>query len=206
MPRLKPCLACLLALASLILPLSTHAQNPGNGGTTFDGMQVTTRPEEFLGKFIESTQAEAAADAGMLMALGDEQAARRVADVASALDLNATPGQIGAANDATRAAGQRIAEMLAAHAPLTEAGKAGFASGALKLANATRQFSALTRNINATKQAMSMAGARGRIALFAARAAPEHAAQLRAQLREVITFAGANQVALAPEAGSAAVE
>jgi hypothetical protein len=62
----------------------------------------------------------------------------------------------------------------------------------------------LTENFGATKKALSDAGASGHIALFAAKTMPETAAQLRQELKAVVEFAKANNIALAPEVNEAA--
>lgn len=206
MKQWKPCLAWMLTIFALALPGISQAQNPGNGGTTYAGLQVTTRPEEFLGKFVELAQADGAANAALLTAMGDAEAAKKVSSQLATLDTNATPADISAATAATRAARQRVTDMLAAHLTLSDASKASIASGALKLANTAHGFTLLTRNINATKQSLSQAGAPARIALLAARATPDQAAQLRAELGAMLSFAGANQLSLAPEVGQAAAE
>ena len=206
MKQWKRYLAWMFTLLALALPGISQAQNPGNGGTTFAGMQVTTRPEEFLGKFVELEKADGAANAALLSAMGDAEAAKKVSSQLATLDLNATPAEISAATAATRAARQRVSEMLAAQRPLSDASKAGLASGALDLANTAHGFTLLTKNINATKQTLAMAGGPARIALFAARATPDVATQVRAELSAMLAFASANQLSLAPEVSQAAAE
>ena len=206
MKRFYPALAACLAVLSLALPGIALAQNPGNGGATFDGLQLTTRPEEFLGKFVALAQADAQANASLLTALGDADGAAKVTAALAALDINATPSQITAATDATRAARQKVAALLAAQPSLNDANKAMFADGAARLANTAHEFNLLTRNIHATRQALTTAGSPARIALFAARGTPDISAQLQGELGAMLAFASARQLTLAPEVGAAAAE
>jgi hypothetical protein len=202
----KHCLAVMAALVGLVLPGVSLAQNPGNGGANFDGMQVTTRPEDFLGKFVELAQADAAAHATLLIALGDGEGAAKLRAPLALLDVNATPSQIGAASDAIRAARQGVAALLATPVQLSATNQSNFADGALRLARAAHEFTLLTKNIHVTKQSLAMAGSPARIALYAARATPDINAQIHTELGAILAFAGTRQLSLAPEVGVAAAE
>ncbi len=204
LPRASAWLFAFVTVLSL--PGIALAQNAGNGGTTFAGMQQTTRPEEFLGKFVELARADAQANASLLTALGDADGASRVSAALDSLDINATPAQITAATDANRAARQKVAALLAAQPVLDDANKALFADGATRLASTAHGFTLLTKNIHSTRQDLTSAGSPARIALFAARGTPDISAQLRGELGSMLAFASARQLTLAPEVGAAASE
>lgn len=192
-------LLCVFSLAALLLPAAAIAQNPGNGGTTYSDLQVSTRPEDFLAKFIALSRAEVAANALLSDALGMADAAAPATSALQGLDLQATSSEIGKGTAAAGATHQRLTQALATPIALGDDKKAAFASGALALTEATRDFLALTRNIGVTKQALMMTGAPARVALYAARSTPELTAQLRTELKAVVAFASSNKIALAPE-------
>lgn len=197
-------LSLALSLAALAAPGLAEARQLGNGGTTYSGLWAKTRPEEFLGKFIEGMQADLAANTALLNALAVPEASRPPAAALATLDMKASTGDIGNATAAAGALHQLVTQSVGAHAPLSDADKAGFANAALALSQVARNFTDLTQNIGATKQALANGGARARIALYAARNASDIAAQLRAELKAVVAFATASQIALAPEVIEAA--
>lgn len=193
-----------LACATLAAPGLAGARQLGNGGTTYSGLWAQTRPEEFLGKFIEVAQADLAANTALLNVLAVPAAARPPGGALATLDMKATSSDIGNATASAATLHQLVTERVGARAPLPEAEKANFASATLALAQAARNFTDLTKNIADTKKALTAAGAPARVALYAAKNAPDMAAQLRAELKALVAFAGDNQIALAPEALSAA--
>lgn len=194
----KRYLVLVMAMAALATASVSNALQLGNGGATYSGLSSQTRPEEFLGKFVELAHADMAANTTLLNALG-------VADGALlALDMKASIGDITNATVAAGATHQLVTQALGTRIELSEANKTNFANGALALTKAALDFTALTKNIGATKQALTTAGAPARVALYAARCTPEAAAQLRAEVKAVVAFANANQVRLAPEVSEAA--
>ncbi|MDB5962347.1 MAG: hypothetical protein JWP59_3641 [Massilia sp.] len=200
MKNLKQYLAALLAIAALAAPLAGRAQNPGNGGTTFSGLPGAARPEEFLGKFVELSNAEAAANTTLSNALGIAAPAR------PALDMSALAADIANAATAADAARQRLMQAVSAPVALNDGAKADFAAGALALMQATRDFTALTKNLGAIKQSLAMSGAKARVALYASRNTADIAEKLRAELKAVVAFAAANQITLAPEVTATAAQ
>jgi hypothetical protein len=192
-------IAWLLAGMILVLPCAVKAQNPGNGGTTFAGMQTTTRPEEFLGKFIELAQADGALQATLLRAIGDIEGAQQVTTASAELDINSTPAQITAATNAARSARQRVSESLETRPQLRNVSDVDFSVSVLRLAQTAHEFIALTKNIQATKQILAMAGSPAKTALYTARAAPDITAQIRSELDALVAYARAKNVALSPE-------
>lgn len=192
-------LALTFTMAALAATGSASARQLGNGGTTYSGLWSKTRPEEFLGKFIEVAQADLTANAALLSALGVADAARPSASALQTLDMKATTSDIANAASAANATHQLVTQTLAGSAPLSDSSKTSFAAGALALAQATRNLTDLTKNIGATKQALVTAGAPARVALYAARNAPDLAAQMRAEVKAVVEYASAHQIALAPE-------
>lgn len=197
-------LALVITIATLAAPGIASARQLGNGGTTFSSLSKQTPPEAFLGRFVELAHADLVANGTLLDALGVPAAARPATATLAALDMNATTTDIANAAAAAGATHQLVTQSLAAAPPLGDAGKSSFASGALALAQAARDFTDLTKNIGATKQALVTAGMPARVALHAARYTPEVAAQLRAELKAVVAFADANQVSLASAVKEAA--
>jgi len=200
----KSALIACLAVAALGAANASLAQNPGNGGTTYSGLQATTRPEEFLGKFIELERADAAANTLLANALHIAEAAKPAASAMQALDMQASIGEVTSAAAAAGATHQAVTQALAGRIALNDTDKANFANGAVALMQTAKEFTALTKNIGATKQALAAAGAPARVALYAARNTPEMAAQLRAQVKAVVAFASANQVTLSADVVEAA--
>lgn len=194
----------VMIMAALASAGGANALQLGNGGTTYSDLLSNIRPEEFLGKFVELAHADVAANTTLLNALGVADAAKPSTSALQALDMKATLGDITNATAAAGATHQLITQTLGKHVELSEANKANFASGALALTLAARDFTSLTKNIGNTKQALMAAGAPARIALYAARCTPDVAAQLRAEVKAVVAFASANQVTLSPEVNEAA--
>lgn len=194
----------VMIMAALASAGGANALQLGNGGTTYSDLLANIRPEDFLGKFVELAHADVAANTTLMNALGVADAAKPATGALQALDMKATTGDITNATAAAGATHQLVTQTLGKRIELTEANKAAFASGALALTQAARDFTALTKNIGNTKQALTTAGAPGRIALYAARCSPDVAAQLRAEVKAVVAFASANQVTLAPEVNEAA--
>jgi hypothetical protein len=200
----KSALLACLAVAALGASGACLAQNPGNGGTTYSGLQATTRPEEFLGKFVELERADVAANTLLANALGIGDAARPAAGAMRTLDMQASIGDVTGAAAAAGATRQAVTQALATRIAMSATDKANFINGAVALTQAAREFTALTKNIGATKQALTTAGAPARVALYAARNTPEMAAQLRAQVKAVVAFAAANEVTLSADVVDAA--
>lgn len=196
----QPFLAVAMSVAALLFAAPGHARQLGNGGTTFSDLWSSARPEDFLARFIELTQADMAADTNLLGALGVAQSNKPL----PALDMNATTGNITDAAAAIAASKAQTLQALAAPAAASAANQADFAAAALALTRAARDFTDLTSNIVATKKSLIGAGARGRIALHAARNATEMAAQLRTEVKAVVAFADARQIALPAEVIAAA--
>jgi hypothetical protein len=197
-------LALAMATAAFLASTGASTRQLGNGGTTYSGMSSQTQPENFLGRYVELTHAGAAANVTLLEALDMADDARQLASRAQGLDMKASTGDIGDAAAAAGATQRLVTQRLNAHGALGAANNATFAAGALALMQAAQDFTALTKNLGATKQALTNAGAPARVALYAARSAPDVAAQLRAEVKAVVAFADANQVTLAPEVRAAA--
>lgn len=200
----KRYLVLVMTMAALAAANVSNARQLGNGGTTYSGLMTQTRPEEFLGRFVELAQAEMAANTVLLNALGVADAAKPAAGAVQALDTKASTGDISKVTAAAGATHQLLTQTLGTRIQLSEANKTSFANGALALTHAARDFTELTKNIGITKQALTTAGAPARVALYAARCTPDEAAQLRAELKAVVAFANANQVSLAAEVTEAA--
>jgi hypothetical protein len=177
----------------------------GNGGTTYSSVARTQdRSVGFMPRFVELTRAEIAANAALLASLGLAEEAKRASSLSEGFVAETTPGKVETVVGSAAAAHQQGVRKLAARPALDDANKAMFAAGALALAQAATGYSAMTENFGATKKALSDAGASGRIALFAAKTMPETTAQLRQELKAVLEFAKANNIALAPEVNDAA--
>lgn len=200
----QPCLALVLTLAALAAPGLAGARQLGNGGTTFSSLSQQTAPEAFLDKFVELAHADLLANTMLLDALGVPATARTATAALAALDMQASTADIANASAAAGATHQLVTQALATGRPLDDASKSSFASGALALCQAAQDFTALSKNIGATKQALNSAGMPARVALQASRYTPEVAAQLRAELKAVVAFAQANQVSLASAVKEAA--
>jgi len=198
------CLALVIAMTTLLGSPGASAFQLGNGGTTYSGLASQTSPEDFLGKFIELAHADAAANATLLASLGMADAVKPGSGSVQALDMKSSPGDIANAAVTAGATHQLVTQRLGTRMTLSEADKTAFATGALALTQAARDFTGLTRNLGATKQALTTAGPPARAALYAARSTPDVAAQLRAEVKAVVAFASANQVTLAPEVSEAA--
>ncbi len=198
MKNLKRTLAVLTTMTAVLASGACLAQNPGNGGTTYAGMQATVRPDEFMARFIDLNKAEAAATSTLSTALGLAPAAR------PPLDLSASSAEIAAAASAAGAAQQQLIQAMAKPAALSDAAKADFARGALALAQAEREFTEQMKNLGGIKQNLASSGARARVALYASRNTSDLAEKLRAELKAVAAFAAANQIAVAPEVTAAA--
>lgn len=201
--------ALILILTGAVLLITSHAmaRQLGNGGTTYSDLMARTRPEEFLGRFIELTRADAAANTALLEVLGSAEGAG-VAAGGQPLDMNASVAEIGRSAAAAGAVHELVTQLArqqigSAH-PLGDTDKARFTKGALALAQLTHDFTALTKNLGSTKQALSSAGAPARVALYAARATPDLAAQLRTELLAVLAYASAHQIALPAAVSEAA--
>jgi hypothetical protein len=193
-----------LAIGALAAPILAEARQLGNGGTTYSSLMARTRPEEFLGRFIEVAQADLAANTALLNALQAPEATRPSSSALASLDMKASTADISNATSAAATLHKLATQTVAAHAPLNEADKANFASAALGLSLVARNITDLTKNIAGTKQALAAAGAPARVALYAARNTSDLAEQLRAEVKAVVAFASANQIALAPEVIEAA--
>lgn len=198
MKNSKRYLAVLMTMSALLASGASQAQNPGNGGTTYSGLQATVRPEAFMEKFIDLNQAEATATATLATALGLAPAAR------PALALDALSADVAGAVAAAAAAQQQLAGAMAKPATLNDAAKANFAVGALALTQATNNYTEATKNLGAIKQNLALSGARAKVALYASRNTADLADKARAELKAVVAFAAANQIALAPEVTAAA--
>ena len=194
----KRLLVLVTATIALAASGASQAQNPGNGGTTFSGLQATVRPDDYLGKFIELSKAEAAATTTLSSALGLSAAAR------PPLDLSASTAEVAATVAASGAAQQQLQEAMNKPAALSDANKALFAGGALALAQVARDTNEMTKNLGAIKQNLALSGGRARVALYASRNTADVADKLRAELKAVVAFAAANQIALAPQVTEAA--
>lgn len=194
----------LITSAACAAAFPVSARQLGNGGTTYSSLSQQTPPEEFLGKFVELVHADRAANAMLFDAVGVAEAGRAAGAVLAALDMGASTADIGSAAAAAGASHQLLTQTLATAAPLSPAQQASFANGALALAQVAREFSALTKNLGATKQALQMAGMPARVALHASRVTADMAAQLRAELKAVVAFADAHQLVLAPTVSEAA--
>lgn len=204
MKNQKRYMVLVMIMAALAWAGGANALQLGNGGTTYSDLLSNIRPEEFLGKFVELAHADVAANTTLLHALGVADAAKPATGALQALDMKATTGDITNATAAAGATHQLVTQTLGTRMELSEANKMNFANGALALAQAARDFTALTKNIGNTKQALMTAGAPARIALYAARCTPDVAAQLRAEVKAVVAFANAHQVMLAPEVNETA--
>jgi hypothetical protein len=205
-PRKSWILCAALAANFALVPASAMGMgqasgtNQGNGGGLYSGIGPTAaRPAEFLAQFVELTQADLAANAAMLASLGLADDAGRAASQAAAFTVETTPGKIEAAAGAAAAAHQLVLPKLAGSAVLTAENQAKFAAGALGMAQAAKGYSTLTGDIVAVKKALVDAGAKGRLALFAAKTVPATVTRLRQQLQAVVQFAKANNIALAAE-------
>ncbi|WP_426191905.1 hypothetical protein [Massilia sp. DWR3-1-1] len=200
MKTYKRTLVFVVAMAALAAAGAGHARQLGNGGTTYSGLLSQPRPEEFLGRFVDLARADVAANSTLLQALG----AKLASAAPLALDMQASTADITHATVTAGALHEQVSQLLATPIALSEANKAAFASGAAALTLAARDMTALTKNIGATKQALVTAGAPARVALHAARATPDLATQLRAEVKAVLAFANANAITLAPEVIEAA--
>jgi hypothetical protein len=179
--------------------------NQGNGGALFSGLGANTaRPAQVLSGFVELTQADLAANAALLSALGLAGDAGTAAAQSAGFTVDTTPGQIETAVGATAAARQLVLARLAGSPALAAENQAAFAAGAVGLAQAVKGYSALTSDIVAIKKAMTDAGAKGRLALYAVKTVPATLAQARQQLQAMVQFAKANNISLAAEVEQAA--
>ena len=188
----------VLMMTALLASGASQAQNMGNGGTTYSGLQANVRPDVYLGKFIELNQAEAAGNAALATSLGLAPAAR------PALALDATSSEVAATVSAAGAAQQQLIDAMAKPAALNDTAKASFAAAAVALAQTSRDFTETTKNLGGIKQNLAMSGARAKVALYASRNTADLADKLRAELKAVVAFAAANQIALAPEVAATA--
>ncbi|WP_426114608.1 hypothetical protein [Massilia sp. PWRC2] len=202
--RLMRTSTIVLIGAACALALPAGARQLGNGGTTYSSLSHETPPEEFLGKFVELIHADQAANAMLFDAVGVAAAGRAASAVLATLDMQASTADIGSAAAAAGASHQLLTQALATAAPLSAAQQASFASGALALAQVARDFTALTKNLGATKQTLLTAGMPARVALQATRVSADIAAQLRAELKAVVGFANARQLVLAAAVSEAA--
>jgi hypothetical protein len=191
--------------ATLAIATATNclAQNMGNGGTTFSSLESATKPEAFLGKFVDLAHADMDANAKLLQALHETGTAKQAMSGVQTPDMNATTSDLANSVAAASKVHEALIQSLGKHIVLTESEKADFLSGAVALTKAAMDFTALTRNIGATKQVLMTAGAPARVALYAARATPEMASQLRTEVKAVANFAKMNQIVLPPEFTSA---
>jgi hypothetical protein len=194
----------LLAVVLFALALPGQAQNKGNGGTDFSSLDAPVQPEGFLGKFVDLAHADAEANVLLVQALGAPDTAKASIGAVQAIDMSATTSDIMNAGAAAGKAHEAVTELMGKPMALSDAGKVSFASAAAALTKAAFDFNALTRNLGATRQVLMTAGPRARVAVYAARATPDIAAQLRAEVRAMVAFAKVNNIALAPDVLAAA--
>lgn len=179
--------------------------NQGNGGALYSDLGANTaRPAQFLSRFVELTQADLAANAALLTALGLAGEAGTAAAQSAGFTVETTPGKIETTVGATAAAHQLVLARLASSPELGAENQAAFAAGALGLAQAVKGYSTLTGDFVAVKKALTDAGAKGRLALYAAKTVPATLAQARQQLQAMVQFAKANNISLAAEVHQAA--
>jgi hypothetical protein len=204
-------LLAALAAGFLAVPASAMGMgqasgtNQGNGGALYSDLGATTmRPPEFLARFVELTQADLAGNAAVLTSLGLADDAGRAASQRAGFTAETTPGKIEATAGSAAAAQELVLTKLASRPVLTPENQAMFAAGALGLAQAAKGFTALTGDFVAVKKALADAGAKGRLALYAAKTVPSTATRLRQQLQAMVQFAKANNIPLATEVYDAA--
>jgi hypothetical protein len=193
------------AIPAAALAMGQSNTNQGNGGALYSDLASTTRPpEEFLARFVELTQGDLAANAVLLTALGLEGDAGAAASQSTGFSVETTPGKIEATVGSTAAAHQKVLARLAGSPALSAENQAAFAAGALGLAQAVNGYAELTGDFVAVKKSLSSAGAKGRLALYAAKTVPATVAQARQELQAAAQFAKSNNIALAPEVSQAA--
>jgi hypothetical protein len=203
----------LAALAAGFLAVAASAMgigqasgtNQGNGGALYSDLgPATMRPAEFLARFVELTQADLAANAALLTSLGLGDDAGRTVSQRAGFTPETTPSNIEATVGAAAAAQELVLTKLASRPVLTPENQAMFADGALALVRSAKGFRALTVDFVAVKKAMVDAGAKGRLALYAAKTVPSTATRLRQELQAMVQFAKANNISLAAEVYDAA--
>ncbi|WLI90380.1 hypothetical protein Q4S45_04445 [Massilia sp. R2A-15] len=196
---------CATIPASALAMGQAMGTNQGNGGALYSDLAPTTRPPaEFLARFVELTRADLGANAVMLAALDLEGDAGTAASQSAGFSVETTPGRIETTVGAAAAAHQKVMDRLAGGPVLSAEKQAAFAAGALSLAQAVKGYVELTGDLAAVKKSLSDAGAKGRLALYAAKTMPATVAQARQELQAAAQFAKSNNIALAPEVSQAA--
>jgi hypothetical protein len=179
--------------------------NQGNGGALYSELGPKgNRPAQFLPQFVELTQADFAANATLLTSLGLADDAARSASQSAGFSVETTPGKIEAAVGSVAAAHQLVLKKLATSPALTPENQAMFAAGALLLAQTAKGYASMTGDFVAVKKALFDAGAKARLALYAAKTMPPTVAQVREELQAIVVYAKAINITLAAEVSEAA--
>jgi hypothetical protein len=189
-----------LAAAALLLAAGAASAQLGNGGSTYAGVDKgKPNPGQIVAQFVTTTQSLLAADAGMLAALGQKDAAAKAGAEGQNLAPDASRSALESALQVQADSGQALEKQLAAKAALSDADKQAFSSHAGALARGMLDYAAMARDTADMRKTMKASGGVASAALYAIKALPSSVKDLGQTLKSAQAYAAANAIELPAE-------
>ncbi len=193
-----------LASAALLLVCGAAAAQLGNGGSTYAGVdKVNLNPAQIVAQFVVTTQSLLAADAGLLTALGQKDAAAKAGAESHKLPPDATRSALETALKVQADSNRVLERQMSATAALTDADKQAFSTHLGALARGIIDYAAMAGDTADLRKSMKANGGAASSALYAIKALPSSVKDLGQTLKSAISYAKANDIALPAEVNQA---